>query len=328
MGIIKNHLSKVKDLFLEIYLIGYNSAGESILFLIRSENPEKQIIFSGVIDCYEENKINKTIELLDKFNIEKIDFLCWTHPDDDHSIGIDKIFDKYSDKNTRIIIPQSLLELSDKLDDKTRSICENIGGKVKKKRDTQMYDVVEAQANMKLLNLSIGSEDRLKPYKFCITSISPFYDLVLSQYDNKELKNNHFSIGLLMECEGINLLFTSDIEKRTIKRFYDNISLPEEIHYIKIPHHGSKKSRPFLDYLEFSGINNTLISCSTVYSNCKLPDINLLQDYKSKSQKLFCTNCEVKTKNSGKDGYGILGVRINIINKKIGYKCFSDATEL
>ncbi|ACA54577.1 hypothetical protein FDC45_15670 [Clostridium botulinum] len=328
MGIIKNYLPKVKDLFIEIYLIGYNSAGESVLFLIKSKTPENKIIFSGVIDCYEENGINRTIELIDELNIDKLNFLCWTHPDEDHSLGIDKIFEKYTDRHTRIVIPQSLLELSNKLRDETKTLCNNIGQNVIKKKDREMYDIVEAQAGMKLIDLSIGSEVSMNPYKFYISSISPFYDLVLSQCENKNLKNNHFSIALLLEFEGINLLFTSDIEKRTINRFYENISLPEQIHYVKIPHHGSNKSRIFLDYLDYCNIRNGVISCSTVYSNCNLPDINLLNDYKNRYEKVFCTNCNVKTNTDGKNGYGTLGVRIDVINKKISYKCFQDAIKL
>ncbi|WP_017416628.1 hypothetical protein [Clostridium tunisiense] len=328
MGIIKNHLNKVKDLFIEVYLIGYNSAGESILFLIKSITPEEKIIFSGVIDCYEEKGINKTIELLNSFNIDKINFLCWTHPDEDHSIGIDKILDNYTDENTRIIIPQALVELSDRLSENTQLLCNSIADKIKKKKDTEMYDVVEAQAGMKLIDLSIGSETSIKPYKFCIHSISPFYNLILSQYDNKKLKNNHFSIALLMEFEGVNFIFTSDIEKRTINRFYENISLPDKIHYIKIPHHGSDKSKMFLDYLDSSGITNHLVSCSTVYNNANLPSISLLNNYKSRSHKTFCTNCKIKTNKNGQDGYGVSVVRVDVINTSIAYKCLNDAVEL
>lgn len=328
MGIIKSYLNKVQDLFIEIYLIGYNSAGESIVFLIKSKSPEEKIIFSGVIDCYEEKGVNKTIELLNSFNIDKINFLCWTHPDEDHSVGVDKIIDNYTDKDTRIVIPQSLIELSDKLSNDTKILCNNIAKKIKKKKDIEMYDVVEAQAEMKLIDLSIGSELRVNPYKFYIHSISPFYNLILSQYDNAKLKNNHFSVALLMEFEGINLIFASDIEERTIKRFYDNVSLPDEIHYIKIPHHGSDKSKIFLEFLDYSGINNHLVSCSTVYSNAKLPSISLLNDYKSRSSRTFCTNCKIKTNTNGKYGYGVMAVRIDVLNRKISYKCFNDAVEI
>lgn len=327
MGIIKSYLTKVEDLFIEIYLIGYNNAGESILFLIKSKTPDEKIIFSGVVDCYEENGKNETIQLLDKLRVEKLDFLCWTHPDDDHSIGMDKLFDNYTNKETRIILPQSLIELKDKLSDKTSTLCENIGEKVYKKKDSEMYDVVEAQAGMKLIDLSIGSKYRIEPYKFQITAISPFYDLILSQYKNKQLKNNHFAIALCLEFEGINILLTSDIEQRTIHRFYDNISLPSKIHYLKIPHHGSNKSEVFLDFLNKRNINNFMISCSTVYSNCKLPDIKLMEKYKIKSKNTFCTNGNIKS-NINTYGIGILGVRIDIINKKIAHKCFYDAIEL
>lgn len=329
MGRIKNYLKKVKELFIEVYLIGYSHEGESIVFVIKTQDPDNNVIFSGVVDCYEEeNGINKTIEILEKFKIKELDFLCWTHPDEDHSLGIDKIFEQYISKNTRIVIPQSLLDLSDKLNDYTQRICNNISNKILKLRDTQMYDVVSAQAGLPLVTLSIGSYSRLEPYKFNITSISPFYDLVLSQYKNNKLKNNHFCIALLLEFEGINLLFTSDIEKRTINRFYDNIILPNNIHYIKIPHHGSSKSKMFLNFLGKSEVENKSVACSTVYTNSKIPDLQLLNQYKGICNRVFCTDPKVKTHVNGKKGYGIFGVKIDVINKKIAYKCSDDTIEL
>lgn len=329
MAILRNYLDKVNDLFIEIYLIGYNSAGESILFLIKSTNPQSKIIFSGVIDCYEEGEINKTIELINKFNIESLDFLCWTHPDEDHTLGIDKIFNQYTNKYTRIVIPQSLIELSNRLDSNTQTICEKIGQEVKKKKDTEMFDVVEAQAGLPLIELSIGSALRIQPYRFYIKCISPFYDLLLSQYDNNKLKNNHFSIALLMEFEGINLLFTSDIEKRTINRFYDNIRIPQRIHYIKIPHHGSEKSQILLNYFDYSGIEDKFnISCTTVYTKSNLPSFDVLREYKKRSKQLFCTNSKVVTKNDGVEGCGTFAVKFDIINKKFSAKSFGDAIEI
>lgn len=89
-------MSKIRlysnSLFFEVYLIGYNSQGESILFFLRTD---EGVIYSGVVDCYTYKSINKTIDLLKKENIEKIDFLCWTHPHDDHSLGIDKLLGKH-----------------------------------------------------------------------------------------------------------------------------------------------------------------------------------------------------------------------------------------
>ena len=97
-------MSKIRlysnSLFFEVYLIGYNSQGESILFFLRTD---EGVIYSGVVDCYTYKSINKTIDLLKKENIEKIDFLCWTHPHDDHSLGITLqcLFKKSLSKNKR-----------------------------------------------------------------------------------------------------------------------------------------------------------------------------------------------------------------------------------
>lgn len=323
MGRYKTYLTKSKNLFIEIYLIGYNSEGESILFLVKTE---EDIIFSGVIDCYEDNGINKTIYLIEKFNIKELDFLCWTHPDEDHSKGLNKILDKYTTKNTRIVIPESLLYFYKKLNEKTQLICNDIIDKVAKKKDEEMYDVICAQSGLPLINYQIKNNSRLRPYNFMITSISPFSDLLLSQYKNDKLKNNNFCIALQLEMEDINLLFTSDIERRTINRFSDNIQLPNNIHYIKIPHHGSDKSQLFLNFLQ--NIENDPIACTTVYANSHIPNFELLNQYKGICNKVFCTNSKIKTHINGKNGYGILATKIDVINKTVSCKCFYDAIEL
>jgi len=91
-----------------IYLIGYSSQGESIIFSIEADNGDNVKLFCAVIDSYEIANINKTIETIDKLGYKKIDLLCWTHPDEDHSLGIDTLLSKYVDNNSIILIPENI----------------------------------------------------------------------------------------------------------------------------------------------------------------------------------------------------------------------------
>ncbi len=62
-----------------------------------------------VIDSYEKNNVNQTLDILDKIHKKrKLDMLIWTHPHDDHSIGLEHIISKRCDKNTKIITAEIL----------------------------------------------------------------------------------------------------------------------------------------------------------------------------------------------------------------------------
>ena len=91
----------------EVYLIGYPKMGESQLVLLRDKSNGK-IYFSAVIDSYTHESVNKTIELLKSNSVTQLNLLCWTHPDKDHSIGIDSIFNDFCSNDTLILLPEGV----------------------------------------------------------------------------------------------------------------------------------------------------------------------------------------------------------------------------
>lgn len=90
------NVSTCENLLIIIFVIGYKKRGESIvvLFLDKSSNT---VIYSIIIDSFKYCNINKTIEILNSYNIESIDILCWSHPDLDHTWGIDELLKVYCD---------------------------------------------------------------------------------------------------------------------------------------------------------------------------------------------------------------------------------------
>lgn len=80
-----------KKLLIETYIIGYKSQGESILFFIRTDGG---ISFSGLVDCFYLKDIDKVRDILEGNKISTLDFICWTHPDWDHSKGLENIIEK------------------------------------------------------------------------------------------------------------------------------------------------------------------------------------------------------------------------------------------
>ena len=70
----------------------------------------KCVLQSILIDCYEVNNVNRFEKLLDEYNLHKnkLTYFIWTHPDEDHSVGIPGIIKKYVDKKSLIFIPCGL----------------------------------------------------------------------------------------------------------------------------------------------------------------------------------------------------------------------------
>ena len=56
--------------------------------------------------CTVEN--DKVTEILKKNKVDKLDFICWTHPDFGHSKGLKDIIDMYASEKTSIWIPEGI----------------------------------------------------------------------------------------------------------------------------------------------------------------------------------------------------------------------------
>lgn len=86
-------LAEREDLFIDVYHIGYSTQGESCVFILYTA--AKKVLYSLAIDCFEEMQINITDEILKEWKLEKkLNMFIWTHPHDDHSVGVERIVKK------------------------------------------------------------------------------------------------------------------------------------------------------------------------------------------------------------------------------------------
>ena len=85
------------SLKLELNVIGYHDQGESVVFFIKTDGMVAQ---TGLVDCYKTEEQNAVKMVLEKERIKKVDFVCWTHPHDDHTRGLDEIWKEYCTKET------------------------------------------------------------------------------------------------------------------------------------------------------------------------------------------------------------------------------------
>ena len=100
-------VSSFNNLIVSLYVVGYKNIGEAIIVLFRDKTDEEEkVVMSMVIDSYETKGLKLVHEVLKKYNVKNLDFVCWTHPHCDHSPGIDELIRKvfHDDASVRSIV--------------------------------------------------------------------------------------------------------------------------------------------------------------------------------------------------------------------------------
>lgn len=303
----KNIVYFEKILIIETYLIGYKTEGEAILFFIRTDG---KISFSGLVDCFYLAEVDKIKEILDKNNVEKLDFICWTHPDFDHSKGLKNVIDEYTSQKTMIWIPEGI---------DTKEI--NCSEEVKKLFECLKECTTNIHAEYNVYSVS-DKKDMMYYNSFCfqkdvarypleITSYTPNSNIIRKQnYMERFIKNDR-SIFFVLALGDVRIFLTGDVEDGTLEKipsnyFYDNV------HIIKIPHHGSDSSVKMLDL----GWDECDVAFSTVYrkGNNDLPILNVMEQYNKRVKHLMCTGKKVQNQESEK--YGIIKIETDVVNNK------------
>ena len=293
-------------LILDTYLIGYKDCGESIVFIIYADG---NIVYSGVIDCYEYNNLNKTIEILNQHNIDNLDLICWTHPDEDHSIGIDSIIDLYAGENTKVYLPGHINGTEYDYNNRVKSTFDKINQTIRSKKIKKygVYDI----SDKKTLEYKTFTHMVKGTYEFTISSIAP-NSMILRRNDfNKTFKKNDYSIGLILNLGEFNFLFAGDIENRTIDKMED-FYFPDFIDYIKTPHHTSNSSDKLLGYLDYE--NKCEVVCTTVFRKHKLPNQDMIKRYRNYTRSFYSTG---SLNSNDKEAYGLINVKCDIVNKRM-----------
>lgn len=302
-----------KDLCIETYVIGYKNEGESILFFVRADGG---ISFSGLVDCYKLDDVDKVKDILQENEIEKLDFICWTHPDLDHSKGLVDIIKNYVSQKTNIWIPEGVdaQEITCSKDVKELFI------QLKKcmiDMDAE-YNVYSASDRKDMMGYnSICFQKGVDIFPLEIISYAPNSKIIRKQnYTDKFIKNDR-SVFFVLALGSARIFLTGDVEDSTIEKIPSNF-FEKHIHIMKIPHHGSDSSGKMFDL----GWQVCDVACSTVYrkGHSDLPLANIMKRYSEVSQYLLCTGKADRTKETEK--YGIVKIVTDVIENS-----FSTYTE-
>lgn len=309
------------SLRLDIYLIGYDPEGESIVFNVIADD---MIKYTGVIDCYKQNGVNLTLQLLEKLKIEKIHLLCWTHPDKDHSLGMEELFSKLS-WDSWFYRPENIEAHLEKI----------------KKNFPEIYGFISEQYQSSKRRYNIGSmcvgkSVRGIPYKEFINGIFRYdFDIMgfspddrftsRSDYGGTLLTENGYSIGLWLRLGDLSVIFTGDINDRIIIHI-DREFFPKHVDYVKIPHHGSKYSGKLVELFDTKH-KKIYASCTTIKQDSRndLPNQGIIDKYKGISSHVFSTSGAKEKKFH----YGIIKVSMDCTDEQCREHYFyGDADEI
>lgn len=293
-----------KHLVVETYIIGYKNEGESVLFFIRADGA---ISFSGLVDCFRLDDVDKVKDILEDNEIFTLDFICWTHPDLDHSKGLKDIIDNYVSEKTDIWIPEGI--------DAKEIICSN---EVKELFVYLKECSIGAESGLNVYSVS-DRKDLLFYNSICfqkntdgfpleMVSYAPNSKIIRKQnYMDKFIKNDR-SIFFVIALGNVRIFLTGDIENDTIEKIPRDF-FGEHVHIMKIPHHGSDSSSKMLDL----GWCSCDIACSTVYrkGRSNLPLKNVMNQYGKNSQYLFCTGKMQQEKETEK--YGVIQIVTDVL---------------
>jgi hypothetical protein len=86
-------------------------------------------------------------------------------------------------------------------------------------------------------------------YEFTIKSIAPDSSILRRIDFRDSFMKNDYSIGVIVNLGELNVLFSGDIENKTINKMPDYY-FPEHIDLIKVPHHCSNSSDKLLSRLD------------------------------------------------------------------------------
>ncbi|MCA4454653.1 MULTISPECIES: hypothetical protein [Bacteroides] len=288
------------NLRIKIFIIGYKNQGESIVILFVDISDKKRPVkYSIVIDCFRYSKQNITDEILRHYSVDTLSMLCWTHPDLDHSVGIDLLIKKYCKESTQILLPEhfynepnDIVTINNK---DLRDAVDKIFSLNRLKRKAVSNISVTGRGYNEIKSLKFTGVD--KSIIASVNAVTPISS-ILTEYVKKgkrDINKNELSISFILNIDEYYLYFGGDAMNRHIDAI--NPFFLEQCRFVKIPHHSSDTSKNLIDYLP-SQIDT---ACTTIFSTHNLPKEMVWQKYCSMG-RVFSTGGN----NNKKYNYGVI----------------------
>ena len=289
-------VSGFENLELRIFVVGYPVQGESVLMLILDKD---RVLFSAITDCYahESDGYNHVAEILRKYSVKAINAVVWTHPDKDHSVGMEAILDEFDrHRKASILVPMGLNVLQ-ATNAEAKALMSYLGKSYVQNGADKLAYVRYGSCPIRLTFMDETFHKINCTFNIALPNDSVVY---LRTSGTTNYYANDLSIVYDVEFNGFRYLFCGDLSGVNVK--YLNKDFYQRVNFIKIPHHGSEEPSTFTNKLMSEGVQGA-IAVTTIYKK-KLPKPDVLDLYKFVAKGIYSTG-------KGIYPYGCVEVAIN-----------------
>lgn len=271
-------LNSLENVEFRIYTIGYSRQGESILTILCNK---EQILYSVLTDSFQKQvrglkKFNVLDEILTQYDNPHIDLFVWTHPDQDHSIGIEDALDTYdSDRKAFVFVPDGL-DRKDKYEicGKSKDAFDYLN-KYYFQRGHGLPISVSSQEERKIVKLRLKEIETGVSIWADFIFIAPSGEVILKRTANEnKFTINEMSVVYAINMNGRNFLFTGDFEGSNLQLM--STERMELLKFLKVPHHASYRSNSIVGKIM---MHNTVELTQTVTQKGRTPSKEELDCY-------------------------------------------------
>lgn len=312
-------ISSFENLTVSIFVVGYKNIGESIVLLFRDVYRDRnQVIMSMVIDSYETKELNIVRRILSKYNVERLDFVCWTHPHYDHSPGIDSLIKDMFHNDIVVFSPKFYYGnlMPDMLKSeclKTPDIFNNIWNLVEKHPNfAEIWRTISANGDTtNPYPMQLLTEDGVYSKDICLFFLTPIGSRtdMYAMKGNQFYKPNELSVSFVLSIDGYDFFFGGDTENGHANGI--NNEIVKSMRWIKVPHHCSLGAISIANRLG----PNFDFAASTVFKSSSLPSEEVQNIY-AKNGVLHMTQLKENNNYKLTHEYGIIQYDYHFSNKE------------
>ncbi len=299
-------IDSFENLHLRIRTLGYPRAGESILISLMDK---ERSLYTVLIDSYKERNYNYWLTKLPRDT--RIDAFVWTHPDEDHSLGVDDILNQFDPEHkASIFLPTSLTRKLLTDNKKHASLpCYNYLKSHYNRASTYLWkeiSVTEDEEIRYCYKMQIADRENNDTVTFRLGFMLPNGSVVNRRVDKRKMNSgemNHLSLFCVVELNKIRYIFSGDLAEVNIQFLAeDQLS---NCRFIKIPHHGSKEPIKLIEKIKPLSSSPTH-SVTTVFG-ASHPYDEVLKEYAKKFEAVFSTG-------RGNHPYGLVDINYSVSN--------------
>ena len=240
----KFEASDFSNLVLEVHTVGYPTQGESIVTMLKDGD---RVLFTVVTDSFCTDSSDEVSAILHRNGDPHINIFVWTHPDEDHSVGIENLLTTFDSQHEAIVYIPANISRELMNNDSARTALDYLVANYNKMRRYNLSSIGSTQG-IELPHQSFVVKSRrtgreiVGYFHFLLPDTSMSFRRAYHHVRNSGDMND-FSIVYVLSLNGLRYFYGADMTNSSMKFLRtDKSQYLDNIRFIKIPHHGSKDS--------------------------------------------------------------------------------------